>query len=804
MISLHTNISSLVTQQNLTTSTSKLNTAIERLTTGYKINHAGDNAANYSISKNMSVQLSACDVAADNISMGMDLLQTAQDTIAGMQDRGSRIHALITQARNGTYGADSLYAMTQEAQALVSEINRLYVNTEYNGIKLFEIKLPEWAQEIKNNAGKIDGKSLEESGLGTIDGKTLEECAAANNGFINKVSSDTPQVIVTDPAQLESAISTQGKIGIGNVETLAELAKIVNGTDGYTAKNCSGKTIILTEDIDLSDYQDGEGWIPIGTNSNRFKGTFNGNGHKVTGLYINRPNASYQGLFGCAQGTIKNVCAEDVNITGGSNTGSVVGGVTRIHNCYSTGNVTGCDTNTGGLAGNAYEAKYSYSSCLVSGNSTGAGGLCGYCNGGSFTNCYATGDVSGKDRTGGLCGYLYGGNLTNCYATGNVIGDDETGGLCGQTNISVIGCYATGNVTGNNYIGGLVGHSIDTVTDSYATGNVSGNDNTGGLCGYLNGGNLTNCYATGNIEGCQNTGGLIGYTTNTITNCYTTGNVEGNQNTGGLIGYSSNIVTNCYATGNVSGNNATADNVGGLIGHAKNNITNCFATGDVTNQGDYTGGLVGKLNKTSGSLTVDTVMALGDVSGENAKATLIGGVVNTTDESNYAEINIENASVFSGRDTIGGTYKFADSTYTSIEYDMSDWLNNTKELCSSTNFQVGIDSSINSQISVITNMKLNLSINTLTSDSAYNSITSFLNQLSQKATEIGAAQNRLDSALESTMVQMDNLTSSLSTIRDADIGKVSSDYIKQQILQQACATLMSTANQNPSIALQLI
>jgi flagellin len=79
-----------------------------------------------------------------------------------------------------------------------------------------------------------------------------------------------------------------------------------------------------------------------------------------------------------------------------------------------------------------------------------------------------------------------------------------------------------------------------------------------------------------------------------------------------------------------------------------------------------------------------------------------------------------------------------------------------------------------------------------------------LNQLSNKSTEIGAAQNRLESALESTMVNMDNLTSSLSTIRDADIAQVSSDYIRQQILQQAAATLMSTANQSPAIALQLI
>ena len=64
--------------------------------------------------------------------------------------------------------------------------------------------------------------------------------------------------------------------------------------------------------------------------------------------------------------------------------------------------------------------------------------------------------------------------------------------------------------------------------------------------------------------------------------------------------------------------------------------------------------------------------------------------------------------------------------------------------------------------------------------------------------------NRLESALESISVNIENLTSSLSTIRDADIAEISSTYIQQQILQQAAATLMSTANQSPAIALQLI
>ena len=71
-------------------------------------------------------------------------------------------------------------------------------------------------------------------------------------------------------------------------------------------------------------------------------------------------------------------------------------------------------------------------------------------------------------------------------------------------------------------------------------------------------------------------------------------------------------------------------------------------------------------------------------------------------------------------------------------------------------------------------------------------------------TMIGASSNRLESVLDSITTSIENLTSSLSTIRDADIAKESTDYIRHQILQNDCATLLATANQSPSIALSLI
>ena len=123
-------------------------------------------------------------------------------------------------------------------------------------------------------------------------------------------------------------------------------------------------------------------------------------------------------------------------------------------------------------------------------------------------------------------------------------------------------------------------------------------------------------------------------------------------------------------------------------------------------------------------------------------------------------------------------------------------------------FQVGITSDWSSQIGVRTSFELTglEELRTLGLDNQdyLSKIDNLLSVITAKQTELGAVENRLMSVLEEISIHYDNLVSSRSTLRDADIAEVSSEYIRQQILQQASATLLSTANQTPAIALQLI
>jgi uncharacterized repeat protein (TIGR02543 family) len=388
------------------------------------------------------------------------------------------------------------------------------------------------------------------------------------------------------------------------VRTLWDLQKIGSGTDGWTLSAAYS----LMNDIDASETASWSyGFLPIGTNGFPFTGIFEGNGHVVHGLTINRPLMSYVGLFGHISTTasIHNIGLVDGTVTGNFSVGGIVGKSDSgtVSDCYFTGTVSG-EFYLGGLVGSNYSGTVTgcYTMSTVDGTSTGVGGLIGYNDSGTATGCYATGAVSGGGAVGGLIGYNSSSSVTGCYATGTVTAGGEVGGLIGENGSGSMlsDCYATGAVTatGNDYIyvGGLVGLSVfDTVTGCYATGTVtstgSGSDIlVGGLIGYVDnggtenhGGKVNNCYATGAVTatGVSSSifvGGLVGgvNTSGAVNNCYATGMVTGNSSyVGGLVGYKNSGVTvsGSYWDTATSGRATSAGGVGKTTADMKKQIT---------------------------------------------------------------------------------------------------------------------------------------------------------------------------------------------------------------------------------------
>lgn len=335
--------------------------------------------------------------------------------------------------------------------------------------------------------------------------------------------------------------SSKALFRITTAEQLAGLATLVN--NGTDMKN---KTITLAANIVLNDSTDNwpewethkpeniHEWTAIGKAAvggvagRPFRGTFNGAGFVISGIYINKieEKDSCQGLFGYVDGgTIQNTRVTASYVKGYRDVGGLVGknwGGGKIENSFVTGKVWGIGNNLGGLVGS---------------------------HRGTITNCYATGDVSsaggGSNVVGGLVGYSEG-TVRNSYASGNVIGVDSVGGLVG-VGVSVSGkdsirsCYASGSVNGASVVGGLVGSDRGNIISScYAIGEVVGvSDSVGGLVGKKLGGAITNCYAAGAVSGVNFVGGLVGSDSGgAVTNCYAAGVVLGTPGgpVGGLVG----------------------------------------------------------------------------------------------------------------------------------------------------------------------------------------------------------------------------------------------------------------------------
>ena len=135
-ITVNTNIPSLTAQKALNNATSKMNTAMERMSTGLKINSSKDDAAGLAVSSNLDYKVSSLKVAQNNAQMGSSMLDTTEGVMSTISDNLVRIRDLTEQAANGTYGEDAMKAINTEIQARFDEIDRVANSTDFNGKKV--------------------------------------------------------------------------------------------------------------------------------------------------------------------------------------------------------------------------------------------------------------------------------------------------------------------------------------------------------------------------------------------------------------------------------------------------------------------------------------------------------------------------------------------------------------------------------------------------------------------------------------------------------------------------------------------
>jgi hypothetical protein len=370
---------------------------------------------------------------------------------------------------------------------------------------------------------------------------------------------------------LDYSFTTSHIDGFGTPEDPYIITNIIDlqGIDGAL-----NSYITLGNDIDASEttnWNNNAGFDPIGDYYPEqpegvypFSGYFDGNNHKITGLFINRPSMEAVGLFSHASSsTIINLTLIEANVNGKSMTGGLIGYAIggTIDNVKSINSPITGDGSVGGLVGYAYSSSY-------------------------MTNCFTSGNVAGGWGVGGILGNSSGVNITNswssCHVSASVLSPTcpcGVGGLVGYLSGTITSCYATGDIesdaTLGSSIGGLVGEGWGaTIENSYATGNVRAAGWVGGLVGSTITTDIRNCYSRGDVYAGSCAGGLVGAVSYDITftspseimNSYSTGNVTASSGKGGLVGWhrpeGGCTIHNCFWDKETSGTSTSAAGTG--------------------------------------------------------------------------------------------------------------------------------------------------------------------------------------------------------------------------------------------------
>ncbi len=219
---INTNVPSLNSQRNLSTSQSQLNTSIQRLSSGLRINSAKDDAAGLAISDRMQSQIKGMTQATRNANDGVSMAQTAEGALSSSGDILQRIRELAVQSSNSSNSASDRKALQTEVTQLTSELNRIANTTEFNGQKLMDGSMGTANFQVGANAGQLismTGSNFTTSTYGNnrLDASSKQAIAGTTNGVATGTmtingSQGSKDVTVADGATAKTTAAAINKV----------------------------------------------------------------------------------------------------------------------------------------------------------------------------------------------------------------------------------------------------------------------------------------------------------------------------------------------------------------------------------------------------------------------------------------------------------------------------------------------------------------------------------------------------------------------------------------------------------------
>ena len=237
------NIMAMNAYRNYNNNTSALSKNLEKLSSGYKINRAGDDAAGLAISEKMRAQITGLSKAQDNAKDGISLVQTAEGALTEVHDMLNRMYSLAEQSANGTYENETDRAQLQkEVTQLKSEINRIADSSNFNGIQLLDGSLSSVATNLSNMA--VTGGVTYQAGVDAVKGRfevDLSKLTVTNN-------STNAMSVTINIGTFKVAVTVGGGLTMTGEELLSGFSftaqtLVTNGTEFKLVSNESGKLV---------------------------------------------------------------------------------------------------------------------------------------------------------------------------------------------------------------------------------------------------------------------------------------------------------------------------------------------------------------------------------------------------------------------------------------------------------------------------------------------------------------------------------------------------------------------------------
>lgn len=256
---INTNTMSLNAQRNLTTNSASLATTIQRLSSGLRINSAKDDAAGLAISQRFTTQIRGLDVAARNANDGISLAQTAEGALTEIGNNLQRIRELAVQSANATNSDTDRQALNAEVTQLLSEIDRVAKQSDFNGTKLLDGSFTGALFQVGANAGQaiaidkvVDAQTKSLGTTSFTTGTTAAPAAVTAGGSVVSGTvggiaiSDVKLAAGTSAADAGKAVASAINAKVGETGLFAEADK-TTGVITLTSIDGKGKALVATD-----------------------------------------------------------------------------------------------------------------------------------------------------------------------------------------------------------------------------------------------------------------------------------------------------------------------------------------------------------------------------------------------------------------------------------------------------------------------------------------------------------------------------------------------------------------------------